>query len=446
MRRMEKAMPPRLQELPPEAGSAAVAVALSGGLDSRTLLQLLAGEPTIRGRGLRALHVHHGLHPRADAWAAHCMAACDALGLSCTVLRVEVARDSGLGLEGAAREARRAALADALRPGEVLALAHHRDDQAETFLLRALRASGPEGLAAMRPWRRFGRGWMWRPLLAEPRAGLEAWARQQGFDWIEDPANVESSHDRNYLRHRVLPLLRERWQATDAAFARSAALCADATELLNARDRDALDTLLDPSVSGEGEGEAAAPSLPVAALGALPATERARALRAWTAGLGLPPLPAAAVDAIDGLLTARSDGHAEFRWSNACIRAWRGRLHAMPATVPPPDWALEWDGRRPLDLPGGGSLALEGTDAFDRPLRVHARRGGERLLLSGRAHSHALKHLLQDAAIPPWRRARIPLLSDAQGQLLAAGDRLLAAPLQAWLDARGARLRWRDLA
>src|SRR3546814_10874474 len=83
------------------------------------------------------------------------------------VVRAEVARDSGAGLEAAARAARRDAFADALDDGETLALAHHRDDQAETFLLRALRASGPDGLAAMRPWQRFANGWQWRPLRSE---------------------------------------------------------------------------------------------------------------------------------------------------------------------------------------------------------------------------------------------------------------------------------------
>ena len=444
---MIEAAPLQLSALPAEAASAPVAVALSGGLDSSALLHLLAGDAAIRSRGLRALHVHHGLHPDADAWAAHCVAACAALGLTCTVLHVDVDRDGGLGLEGAARDARRRALAGALHASEALALGHHRDDQAETFLLRALRASGPEGLASMRPWRRFGPGWMWRPLLGEPRVRIEAWARRHGVQWIEDPANAAPSHDRNYLRHRLLPLLRERWPSADAALARSAALCADASGLLHMHDVDMLDTLLDPARAPDGdEGPDTAASLPIAALGALPATERARALRAWIAGLDLPPLPGGGIEAIEHLFAARGDGEAEFRWAGACIRAWRGRLHAMPATLPPHDWTLEWDGRGALALPGGGSLALEGADAFEHPLRVHLRRGGERMVLPGRRHSHALKHLLQDAGVPPWLRSRIPLLADSDGRLLAAGDRLLAAPFHDWLDSRGARLRWRDFA
>ena len=437
---MDDATRLQLPGLPPEAGGAAVAVSLSGGLDSTVLLHLLARDPGIRARGLRALHVHHGLHADADGWAARCASACGRLGVDCEVVRVEVPRDSGLGLEGAARQARHAALAGALRPGEVLALAHHLDDQAETFLLRALRASGPEGLAAMRPWRRFAAGWMWRPLLAQPRAALEAWARAASLDWIEDPANADPAHDRSHLRLHVLPLLRRRWPGAGAAFARSAALCADAAGLLAADDATALDAL---QAAPGGHTHA----LPIRALRALPGPRRARALRAWTGRLGLPPLPASGIAAIEALLHARDDGAAQYRWAGACVRAWRGGLHAVDPRPPlPGDWRQAWDGREPLALPGGGRLRLEGAAAFDAPLQAHARRGGERLQLPGRSHGHALKHLLQDAGIPPWTRTRLPLLSDAGGHLLAAGDRLLAAPLHEWLEARGAHLRWDDLA
>ncbi|MEN1959594.1 tRNA lysidine(34) synthetase TilS [Luteimonas sp. MJ246] len=457
---MERLLPEHVFTVPDDGAGTAITVALSGGLDSSVLLHRLAALPAIRARRLRALHVHHGLHPDADAWAAHCSATCAALGVPLAVRRVAVERDSGLGLEGAARAARHAAFAEALGEDEVLALAHHQDDQAETFLLRALRASGPDGLAAMRPWRRFAAGWMWRPLLSLPRARLEAWARARDLAWIEDPANADPMHDRTLLRRTVLPLLRQRWPGADAALARSAALCAGAVDLLAVHDAAALDDLMATAtetagraaVAGNGDREDARihhRTLPIAPLKTMPSAQRARLLRAWVGGLGLPPLPASAIQGIEGLLEARGDGAAACRWANACVRAWRDRLHAMPlqALVPlGPGWARPWDGRAPLPLPGGGSLALEGAEAFDAPLHAHARRGGERIHLPGRTHSHALKQLLQDAGIAPWQRARMPLLSHASGRLLAAGDGIVDASLQVWLEARGARLRWRDMA
>jgi tRNA(Ile)-lysidine synthase len=415
---------------PPPAASVGVLVGLSGGLDSTVLLHLLARDAGFRANGLRAMHVHHGLHPEADAWAAHCEALCAGIDVPLAIARVEV-RDDGDGPEAAAREARHAAFERVLREGEILALAHHRDDQAETFLLRALRGSGPDGLGAMRAWRSFGRGWLWRPLLAQPRDALRDYATKHELRWIEDPSNADGRFDRNFLRNRVMPLLRARWPRVDAAFAHSAALSAGAA--------DALALIDDAAVDGLVDGD----SLPSPALLALPSDARARLLRRWILHLGLPPLPADGLRRIESeLLPAAGDRLPHYDWSGARIVQWRGRLHALR---PGDDWALDWrrdwDGGAPLVLPDGRRLGLEGTPRFDATLRVHARVGGERIVLPGRTHSHALKHVLQEHAVPPWQRARLPLLSATDGTLLAAGTDILAAPFARWLAARGARLR-----
>ena len=416
--------------LPPtDATNSPILIGLSGGLDSSVLLHLLAHSP-LRTNGLRAIHVHHGLHADADAWAAHCQAFCAAFDIPLFVVRVEVDRASGLGLEGAARESRHSALKTELRDGEILALAHHRDDQAETFLLRALRGSGPDGLGAMRAWRAFGRGWLWRPLLAQPREALREYATAHELRWIEDPSNADERFDRNFLRNRVMPLLRERWPQADAAFARSAELSAEAAAALAQIDDASLDALIDGN------------TLPASALRALPTDARARLLRRWIAHLGLPPLPADGIRRIESeLLPAAGDRIPQYDWSDARIVQWRGRLHALRRDDDwPLDWQREWDGAEPLALPDGGTLALQGTPRFDTPLQVRARIGGERIVLPGRTHSHQLKHVLQERGLPPWERARLPLLFATDGALLAAGTDILAAPFAQWLADRGARL------
>lgn len=408
-------------------------VGYSGGLDSTVLLHTLAGHQPIR---IRALHVHHGLHADADAWAAHCQRNCDALGIELLIERVRVA-DNGLGREGDARHSRHASFARHLRDDEVLALAHHRDDQAETFLLRALRGSGVDGLAAMRPWRAYARGWLWRPLLEVPREALLEYAFEHGLSWIEDPSNGDASLDRNFLRAQVMPLLRTRWPHADPAFARSAALSADAADLLDAGDEIALATV------GNGDG-----GIAIDTLRELPASRRARVVRRWVAERGLPPLPGNGIACIErDLLGASRDGGARFEWADACIQHWRGSLHGhrMPPALPA-EWTQPWDGNDVLKLPTGATFALIGAVRFDAPLRMHARQGGERILLPGRTHHHALKHVLQERGIPPWHRNGMPLLSDTHGTLLAAGDDILSATLHAWLQARGARLDWRDAA
>jgi tRNA(Ile)-lysidine synthase len=421
-----------------------VAVGFSGGLDSTVLLHWLAHSPALRAGGLRAIHVCHGLHADADEWAERCAGTCTALGVELQRVRIDVDRASGRGLEAAAREARHAAFAEELRDGEVLALAHHQDDQAETFLLRALRASGPDGLAAMRPWRAFGRGWLWRPLLDMPRTALFDYARSHDLDWIEDDSNLDTALDRNFLRQRVLPALRERWPHAAASFVRCASLQAEAVDLLGAEDARALARArtADPQV------------LAVEALQALPASRRARVLRHWIVGIGLPPLPAQGLARIEAeLLTTREDAEPVFAWSGAVIRCWRGWLHAEGGRAALPlGWQALWDAGTPLPLPGGGDLRMEmsgsreaaavPTVSVPPSFLVHARRGGERIVLPGREHSHTLKHVLQQLRVPPWERDRLPLLSDAEGQLLAAGDLAYSASFDAWLRAHGARLVW----
>jgi tRNA(Ile)-lysidine synthase len=410
-----------------------ILAAFSGGLDSCALLHALAQDHEVRRQGLRAIHVHHGLHVAADEWATHCAAFCQTLDIPLSVVRVHVERD-GEGLEAAARRARYLAFAQTLYEHEVLATAHHLDDQAETFLLRALRASGPEGLAAIRPWRRFAHGWHWRPLLDVSRGTLLDYARAHRLAWIEDPSNEDTRHDRNFLRHQVLPLLRQRWPQADTAFARSASLMAETVELLEEGDAHAL------AMARTADPRA----LAVQPLAGFPRSRRARVLRRWIAELGLPPLPGEGVARIESdLLTAGSDSAAEFAWKGAVVQRWRDLLHACrQQTALPSDWRAQWSGDAPLTLPGGGFLELKGVTAFAEPLRVSARHGGERITLPGRDHSHELKKVLQALGVPPWERRRLPLLWDSRDHLLAAGDLVYSADFDAWLRQSGAALRW----
>ncbi len=426
-------MPPPAIALPEIAADTPVLVGFSGGLDSTVLLHLLADLPGRREAGLRAVHVHHGLQDTADAWAEHCRQLCQAWQVPLHVVHVQVERDAGHGPEAAARHARHAAFAGLLQPGEWLALAHHRDDQAETFLLRALRGSGIDGLAAMRERRDFAAGQLWRPLLHVPRTALEAHAKRHGLRWIEDPSNAHDAFDRNFLRNTVMPLLASRWPETAAMFARSATLAGEASDLLHAQDEQILLACIDD------EG-----SVSVSTLQALSPSSCARVLRLWVQQRGLPPLPGNGVAHIrHDLLGAAHDQQAEFRWQQARIVRWRDRLHAIGGDLPhwPAGWQAQWDGRTPLSLPDGGLLELNGAPAFDTPLHVRQRKGGERIRLPGRHHTHLLKHCLQDAALPPWLRPNLPLLHD-DGELLAAGDRVLSATLHDWLQAHDARLHW----
>jgi len=410
----------------------ALRVAVSGGLDSTALLHALAALPAARARGLAAIHVDHGLHPHSAEWAARVAAQARALDVPLRVQRVQVDPDAGLGIEGAARAARHAAFADALHGGEILVAAHHADDQAETVLLRLLRAAGPEGLRGMRALRPFASGWLARPWLGVPRAAIRDWAQARQLDWIEDPSNADPRFERNHLRLAVMPQLAARWPHAATALARSAALL-DAVAM---RDAHAMAAELarrrgaDPAV------------LDATGLAALDAAHRGALLRHWLLELGLPPPDARALAELGRRLAApRADAATVVRWPGAELRLWRGALYAMAPLPPAPrGWSLDWDGRQPLSLPGGSSLRFDGAIAA-LPLRVAPRAGGERIVLSPRRPSQSIKHALQSLGVPPWRRARAPLLWHGDA-LWAVGDWLLSPPLRDWLDAHGARLAW----
>jgi tRNA(Ile)-lysidine synthase len=238
----------RLAALLPAYPNVSLCIALSGGVDSVALLAAAAaltprsavgrpGKPSTAeragaakaaGPSLRAIHVHHGLHPNADRWARHCGKLAKQLGVRLETVRVKVRPAAGDSLEAAAREARYAALAARLKPGEVLLTAHHQDDQLETVFLQLLRGAGIAGLAAMPEVAPFAQGQLIRPLLTLSRAQLEAWARDETLEWIEDDTNANERFDRNFLRRSVLPLIRSRWPGAAGAVSRTARHAADA--------------------------------------------------------------------------------------------------------------------------------------------------------------------------------------------------------------------------
>lgn len=209
------------------AAGARLTVALSGGLDSTALLHLLADMRGVRGLQLSALHVHHGLSPNADAWAQHCRKLCGDLDVQLSVVRVEVERGSRDGLESAARRARHAAFAEA--KGEWIALAHHRDDQAETMLFNLLRGTGVRGACAMSE----ASGRLLRPLLGVGRDTIAAYATEHRLSWIEDESNADTAFSRNFLRHQTLAELERRFPGSAANLASAARRFGEAQGLLD---------------------------------------------------------------------------------------------------------------------------------------------------------------------------------------------------------------------
>ena len=387
---------------------ARLCVGLSGGRDSVVLLHALH---RLQGRAafqfkLSALHVHHGLSANADAWAAFCGELCARCAVPLSVVRVSVPSGSGEGLEGAARRARHAAFADC--DADFVALAHHRDDQAETLLLNLLRGAGIAGAAGMLAERTQERGpALLRPLLEAPRALIEDYASANALAWIDDESNDDTHFRRNYLRHQVLPQLAAKFSGAPQALARAAAHFAEGAQLLDelaAIDRAALAT--------------AAGRIDLAGFNALsPARARNLLRHAWFAAGFRAPDARWIDEALRQLASADDSSETCVATVDGELHVYRGELHLVghDADTAPP--VLSWSGEPQLAWAGGQVLfaATTGT-GIDRRLllggevTLRLRQGGERLRLgAGRPRRSLSKHF-QDAAIPPWQRSRLPLL------------------------------------
>ncbi len=390
-------------------------VGYSGGLDSHVLLHLLAAHrASWPERTLAAVYVDHGLQTASASWGEHCARVCRELTMPFRVLRINARPMAGESPEAAARRARYAAFAAELGPDAALLTAHHRDDQAETLLLQLLRGAGPHGLAAMPTVSRLGQGWRLRPLLDIARADLLAYAHEHGLRWIEDASNADTRFDRNYLRHQILPLLKERWPAVSRNLARSAQWCAETTTWLDAE--------ADIDLAHVATHRPDCLDLP--ALRELSELRQRNGLRRWLRRLGLPvPDRRQLHHILHDALTAAPDRNPCVRWAGAEVRRYRDGLYAMPALTPHDAqqtlvWRASGDGWLPLELPGVGWLRMErivgaGLRAevlAGGSLLVQFRQGGEQFRPVGRSHSQELKKLLQQAGIPPWERDRLPLL------------------------------------
>ncbi len=217
-----------------------VLIALSGGADSVALACLLARSRDACALRLTAAHLHHGIRGAdADADAALCRQLCQNLGIELIEGRAEVprlARETGLGLEAAAREARYRFLREAKRRcgADVIALAHHLDDQAETVLMHLLRGAGPEGICGMA---RLS-GDLYRPLLEVRRDALRQFLAGAGISWREDATNGVADNPRNALRLNVLPEIEKSYPSAAEAIARHARIARIESDCL-ARQTDA---------------------------------------------------------------------------------------------------------------------------------------------------------------------------------------------------------------
>ncbi len=400
-------------------------IGYSGGLDSTVLLYLLADMMRkVDLPPLCALHVNHQLSASATTWRDHCAAQCDALEIEFRAELV-VVNETGQGPEAAAREARYRVFEEQLGAGECVLLAHHQDDQVETFFLRLLRGAGVEGMAAMPAQRTLGQGQLLRPLLFHSRSVLESYATAHKLSWIEDESNRDNSFDRNYLRRQVLPLLAERWPSYRERVAA-------ATE--NLRDYAAdLQTELEPELQlrmGKAFGE---PTLSLTDWHSFDAANQRQLIRLWLKKLGhYAPDRRSLSEFVRQLRESGDRAQQQLHNQNYQLRRYQTCLFLSPV-----DASLVED---PYFVPrSGAGIRAELEDE----LHVIARRGGERCRPSGRAHSQTIKKLLQEYGVPPWLREDLPLVLNRQDEVVAVANLWVCEGFEAAEEEAGLELVWR---
>ena len=387
-------------------------VAYSGGCDSHVLLHLLAQLRQTQPFELKAVYVNHGLSANAAAWGQHCQQTCLDLNVELVCLDVDATPPSGASPEAAARNARYQAITELLQTGQYLCTAHHQDDQAETLLLQLLRGAGPKGLAAMPQASELGQATQLRPLLGFSQAQLQAYAKEQGLSWIEDESNSDTGFNRNYLRHEIIPLLRQRWPSADATLARSANHCAEAAALI--------EVLAEQDYQQARAGDSS--ELRVSKLLVLDKARLKNLLRYWIRLSGLPlPSDKKLQHIISDALHAAEDKMPLLHWPGAEVRRFNGRLYVIK---PLPEFdssqVIAWDDLdQPLQLPDGTHLLCQPDDpcpALDVDelkrgrVSIRFRQGGEVCRPAGSEHHKSLKQIFQAHGIPPWLRSRTPLL------------------------------------
>lgn len=418
-------------------------VAYSGGLDSTLLLHAM----TKLGVKVEALHVNHGLSKYADDWQQHCREVCRSLGVNLQCHSVAVVA-AGRGLEDAARAARYQVFEQQLGPNDGLLLAHHRDDQAETLLLRLMRGSGTRGLSAMGLSRALGQGYLYRPLLDFDREQLLQQAQRWQLAWIEDGSNDSSEFDRNFLRLQVLPTLKQRWPQLTQQWAQSADWCRQADGLVNEVAAEDL-ARAKPRVERLGH------SIELSALASLSRYRRGNLLRHWCEQLGVALPDRAQLEAIEQqFMDVRADSAAQVQWAGVLLRHFKQRLYCLPTSFideaaddsAPAASSPLIEGWRGESLRwGGGVISLERVPqgGFRLPTEgftVSLRRPGERCHPSWRDRSQTLKKLLQESLLEPWLRDQMPCLRIA-GELAVAADLWHCHGWQA-SDGAGYRLYW----
>lgn len=374
-------------------------VAYSGGLDSHCLLHMLSQSqfPEYSGKNLLAIHINHHLSEEADNWQTHCQKTCDKLDVQLIVEDVYLDLNSSQSIEQQARVLRYKYLSNHLNKKDILLTAHHLDDQAETFLLQAMRGAGVKGLASMPERKSFADGEHHRPLLNWSRQQLMDYATKHQLTWIEDDSNADTSFDRNFIRHKVMPKLTKRWQKAANSLAQSARYCAQSIACLNElAEIDAREVI-------DSQRRAS-----IAKLTTLSPARQINVLHYWLKTCGC-TIPEESVlhQLFTAVIAAREDAMPKLQWQGGEIRRYRQYLYASPAFISQPIKPFQWQVNEPLFIHGKVVEFMPHIKHLPETVQIRNAKPNDSVRYHGQSKS--LKKVFQGWGIPPWERETLPL-------------------------------------
>ncbi|MBY0578563.1 MAG: tRNA lysidine(34) synthetase TilS [Burkholderiales bacterium] len=381
-----------------------VVLGLSGGLDSVVLLHLLRELSSRQGFILSCLHVNHSISPNASLWVKFCEDLCKKLEVPLSVENVDISPHLSSGIEAAARIARYAAFGN--MKAHCIALAQHRDDQAETVLLQLFRGAGPKGLAAMGEATPFRDKFILRPLLGVARRTLEAFAQEKNLEWVRDESNADIRFDRNFVRHNLIPVIEQRFPSCRETISRAAGHFSEAAGLL------------DELAAIDASGAVIGGRLSVARLQGLSEARAKNLLRHYLCVNNI-RMPGAERlgEMLKQFSSARQDAHISIRHEGFDFRCFRGFVHIVKPLPIAAGFFREWHGEPRMHIAElGGDLVFEtGTGGINaqkltEPVTIRVREGGERFRPYSDRPVRRLKNLFQENGIPPWQRDSLPLL------------------------------------
>lgn len=385
-----------------------IVLGFSGGQDSSALLKILSRPSVQKDFSVIAAHLNHNMQADSGKWAKHCRFVASQYKLRYIEQSLTGEPQPGQSREAWAREQRYSWFQEIIGAGDLLLTAHHQDDQLETFMLQLIRGAGPHGLGGIRQIRKFGEGFLVRPMLAKTREEVKAYVISEQIPHIEDPSNNSTDFDRNYLRLQVLPSLRNRWPHVSSSVSRASEIQQMLADDLDERSNQ----FLKAKRSSDG-------SIAREDLIAVPAKLRFSIIRQWCHMSGVQLLEQRNFSEIEKAVFARMPSPTlSIEWKNATLRYFRGQLYLerredlFDATV-----RFSWNLSDSLRLPNGVLEMVSSLGSgIDTKFQRHAakvgyyQRVGERCHPSSRANSQTLKRLFQEWRVPPWARDKAPII------------------------------------